>query len=85
MWLDRYICLFMLYSFMGWVYESIFGIVKTGKWDRRGFLYGPICPIYGVGATIMTILTDLSGIYRFDLTYFRIFVISFVGSIFLEF
>lgn len=85
MFISRYICLFMLYSFAGWIYESIFGVVKTGKWEKRGFLYGPVCPIYGVGATIMTILTDLSRIYGYDLSLLKIFVISFFGSIVLEF
>ena len=55
MLLGRYICLFMLYSFMGWTYECLFCVMKTGKWGKRSFLYGPVCPIYGTGALIMTL------------------------------
>ena len=47
MWVSRYVFLFMIYSFMGWVYETMFCTIKGGKWENRGFLYGPGCPIYG--------------------------------------
>lgn len=40
----------MLYSFLGWVYESIVVSVQERRPINRGFLMGPICPIYGVGA-----------------------------------
>lgn len=40
----------MFYSFAGWVYESILCSITGGKLVNRGFLNGPICPIYGFGA-----------------------------------
>lgn len=40
---------FFLYSFCGWVLEVIFHAVSMGQIINRGFLNGPICPIYGVG------------------------------------
>ncbi|MCR4590899.1 MAG: putative ABC transporter permease [Lachnospiraceae bacterium] len=83
--LGRYICLFMLYSFMGWIYECFFCVVKTGKWDKRSFLYGPVCPIYGTGALIMTLITDYSGANRIELTFLGIFLFSAIGSVFLEY
>ena len=44
------ICLyFLVYSFGGWVVEVIFHAVALGKVINRGFLNGPVCPIYGVG------------------------------------
>lgn len=43
---------FILYSILGWIYETIFCSVKTLKWDNRGMLIGPYCPIYGVGAVL---------------------------------
>ena len=46
---------FMLFSFLGWVYECVFCMVKERHWENRGFLFGPICPIYGVGM-IFTII-----------------------------
>lgn len=47
---------FIIYSFIGWVYETIYCSVDAGHFVRRGFLYGPICPIYGVSIILMIIL-----------------------------
>ena len=58
MWLSRYFVMFALYSVLGWVYESTFCTIKEGKWENRGFLYGPIVPIYGVGAAGITMVYD---------------------------
>lgn len=42
------ICLyFLVYSFGGWVVEVIFHAVALGKVINRGFLNGPVCPVYG--------------------------------------
>lgn len=43
---------FLLYSFIGWVYETILCSVKQRRFINRGFLNGPYCPIYGVGAVV---------------------------------
>ena len=44
------ICLyFLVYSFGGWVVEVIFHAVTLGKVINRGFLNGPVCPVYGFG------------------------------------
>ena len=40
---------FMIYSFAGWVIEVAYHAVTMGKVVNRGFLNGPICPVYGVG------------------------------------
>ena len=45
------ICLFFLiYSFLGWVLEVVFHAVVLGKIINRGFLNGPVCPVYAFGA-----------------------------------
>lgn len=44
---------FLIYSFLGWVMESIFRSIIEKKIINTGFLKGPICPIYGIGAIIM--------------------------------
>lgn len=41
--------LFLIYSFLGWCVEVSFVAVTTGRVVNRGFLNGPVCPIYGVG------------------------------------
>lgn len=44
---------FIIYSFFGWILESIVKTILTKKIVNSGFLYGPFCPIYGIGAIIM--------------------------------
>lgn len=44
---------FWIYSFLGWVVESTICSVNERKLINRGFLSGPICPIYGFGAMIV--------------------------------
>lgn len=44
---------FIVYSFMGWVMESFFRTIVEKKFINTGFLHGPFCPIYGIGAIIM--------------------------------
>lgn len=51
---------FLIYSFLGWALESVYVSCHTGKWVNRGFINGPFCPIYGVGALCMILfLTPL--------------------------
>ena len=46
---------FCLYSFLGWVCETVYCSVPAKRIVPRGFLYGPVCPIYGFGATLMVL------------------------------
>ena len=51
---------FVIYSVLGWCTEVVFCTVNTGKWVNRGFLNGPVCPIYGFGmAIVLCVLTPL--------------------------
>ncbi len=47
---------FFLYSILGWIYETIYCSIKNLKWDNRGMLLGPYCPIYGIGAILDVLL-----------------------------
>lgn len=51
-----YFVLFIIYSFLGWCLEMVVCFSASKKWVNRGFLLGPICPIYGWGCLIITIL-----------------------------
>jgi uncharacterized membrane protein len=51
-----YIFYFIIYSFLGWVCETIYCSIIDKQYVNRGFLKGPICPIYGAGAFIAIIL-----------------------------
>lgn len=48
--------IFFLYAFLGWCSEVVFAAVKTGKFVNRGFLLGPVCPIYGLGVAFVLML-----------------------------
>lgn len=52
----RYFILFIFYSFLGWLWEVVDKIVEEKKLVNRGFMVGPICPIYGVGCLLLVLL-----------------------------
>ena len=64
---------FMLYSFVGWLYESTLYTLMTGEPTNSGFLNGPFCPIYGFGS-VMGILI----FYGKSESIIQIFAISFI-------
>ncbi|WP_206912014.1 hypothetical protein IGL98_002767 [Enterococcus sp. DIV0840] len=43
------VLLFFIYSFIGWLWETVYCSLKAKKFVYRGFLVGPYCPIYGFG------------------------------------
>ena len=48
--------LFIIYSFLGWCMEMVVCYFAIRKWVNRGFLIGPICPIYGWGCLLIILL-----------------------------
>lgn len=50
---------FFVYGVLGWCVEVAFAAVKEGRFVNRGFLNGPICPIYGVG--VVSVVFSLQG------------------------
>ena len=59
--LYRFIWIFFIYAFLGWCTEVSYAALVTGKFVNRGFLNGPVCPIYGFGVVIvLTCLTPLA-------------------------
>lgn len=44
---------FFVYGFLGWCTEVVYAAMKEGKFVNRGFLNGPICPIYGIGVCVV--------------------------------
>ena len=56
MTLSQYIVCFIIYSFLGWLYESIFYSLQFKKLVNTGFLHGCICPIYGLACVMNTML-----------------------------
>lgn len=48
-----YFIYFILFAFIGWLLETCFSFYALSHFTKRGFLYGPLCPIYGWGALIL--------------------------------
>ena len=47
---------FFIYAFLGWCLEVIYATIKVKKFVNRGFLNGPVCPIYGFGVVIVLVI-----------------------------
>lgn len=48
-----YLWLFFIYAFLGWCTEVVYSALNNGRFTNRGFLNGPICPIYGFGVELV--------------------------------
>ena len=58
--LTQWILFFFFYSFVGWLWESGYVSVRKRQWVNRGFMYGPMLPLYGSGA--LTVLISTMGV-----------------------
>lgn len=81
--------LFLIYSVAGWIIEIIVVSFQKHKWVARGFLIGPYCPIYGIGATLIVwllgkyyndivVLFFLSCILGASLEYFTSYIMEII-------
>lgn len=64
---------FVIYSFLGWIMESVFRSILEKKLINTGFLIGPLCPIYGFGACIMFLFLE-----KLSNNVILLFIVSFV-------
>ncbi len=76
---------FVIYSVFGWVYESTYCTINERKWENRGFLYGPCCPIYGTGIMSMMLLWHSLTQQGLTPEWYQVFLVSMVGSAILEY
>lgn len=51
-----YILIFFIYSVAGWIMETVSISIMNKEFVNRGFLVGPVCPIYGYGVVFISIL-----------------------------
>ena len=51
-----YVLVFFIYAFAGWIMETISISIRNKKFVNRGFLIGPVCPIYGYGVVLVSLL-----------------------------
>lgn len=77
--------LFLIYSFVGWILETIFAITKQRKIINRGLINGPFCTIYGFSGVLITVaLKDLSGVWLFLFSAIYASVIEWVAGKIIE-
>ena len=74
----------MFYSFGGWVVEVIFHAVALGKVINRGFLNGPVCPVYGFGVLSVFALLNTIQSGGHVMSEGMIFVFGFVLATLVE-
>lgn len=88
----RILAYFIIYCVVGFIIETLFGFFTKGTLEsRKGFLYGPVCPIYGLGAVLMilTLQPLKKSIYKLFIGGFIVgsvieYSISFFGELFLN-
>ena len=84
------ILLFFIYSFAGWCMEVILKYRQYHRFINRGFLTGPVCPIYGCGAVLITVvignLTSVESglVMTFSLSFVICGVVEYLTSLVLE-
>ena len=76
----NYMLYFFIYSFLGWVCESIYCSCLQKKVINRGFLNGPVCPVYGVGALII-----ITGLWSYRDSMIAVFVMGIILTSLLEY
>ena len=69
----QFFLLFIFYAFVGWLLETAYAYYVFGHFVKRGFLFGPICPIYGCGAIILITLLK-----KYQHKHLRLFVYAIV-------
>lgn len=83
---STYFIYFIIASFFGWVWESFYMTIKDHEWSNRGFLFGPVIPIYGAGTIgIVMVSKLLPGMGKVDYPAWKIFLVAMIGSVVLEY
>jgi uncharacterized membrane protein len=84
--LEKLFVEFMFYSFLGWIWETFYCTTKDRRFQSRGFLFGPICPIYGVGTLVVQLVFGYLPFFSFEKTpVWKIFLVCSIGSAILEY
>lgn len=76
----QWICFFFIYGFLGWCYESAYVSIKHKQWVNRGFVRGPLLPLYGSGAILLLFVT-----IPFRENLFLMFISGAIGATLLEY
>jgi len=76
---------FLVYAVIGWITEVVYQAVSKGIVVNRGFLNGPICPIYGFGSLFVILLVKALGLDHSSFTAdSQVFLLGMMLSTMLE-
>lgn len=76
----QWLAFFLIYCFLGWVWESCYVSIRQKKWINRGFMHGPLLPIYGSGAVIV-----LLAALPFKGNVFAVYIAGMISATILEY
>ncbi|MDD3404212.1 MAG: putative ABC transporter permease [Hespellia sp.] len=77
--------LFFIYSFGGWILETVLAAIRQKKFINRGLITGPFCIIYGLAAVLISVgLKELTGIWLFLFAMVIATVVEWVGGHLIE-
>ena len=71
---------FFVYAFLGWCVEVAYAAITTRELVNRGFLNGPICPIYGCGMTVMIAVLGRFTMPSSDMAWYQNVLVAFFGG-----
>lgn len=87
---STWILYFFIYSIVGWIFESTYCSIKAKPphFINRGFLFGPLCPIYGSGLVAVAFLSQpfahLRPVQEFLIIMLICSIIEYVASFVME-
>ncbi len=81
--------LFLVFSIVGWCIEVVYTFIKKRQFVNRGFLYSPLCPIYGIGISLIYLALSTFGVVSgsvFEVAdVFVVFVLIFIVTSTMEY
>lgn len=88
--LEKNFLIFLVYAFLGWIYEVLWFIIVRHKFVNRGFLFGPYLPIYGFGALLLyyllkNFMKKKHKIGKVNLNVVLVFIIVFLVTTIVEY
>ena len=78
--IEKYFLVFIIYAVAGWCVEEVFCSIIQKKIVDRGFLIGPVCPIYGFGGLAITLFLT-----KFNESPITVFCMGIILCAFLEY
>ncbi len=83
----RYFLMFFVLSVAGWCMEVVLKLIELRRFINRGFLIGPYCPIYGVGAVLISLLLSDFSAYPLVILFLSLLLcgsLEYATSYFME-